>query len=109
MHELWQSALNQFRTQFNNQDFDAWIRPIVCTEVNDQEIHLEVPHAFFEEWIRDRYLDTIEETLSALCQRPCTVAFSHRADATQGKEEKTGRTTNHRETEGRPQGHAATS
>ena len=86
MHDLWQSALNQFRTQFNNQDFDAWIRPIVCTEVSDQEIHLEVPHAFFEEWIRDRYLDTIEETLSALRQRPCTVAFSHRADSRRAEE-----------------------
>lgn len=81
MSELWQTALNQFRAQLNNQDFEAWFSPIVCHEIEENEIHLEVPHAFFEQWIRDRYLGIIEETLKSLTQRPYSVEFSLRSES----------------------------
>ncbi len=76
MNELWQSALTMIRGQLNTQDFEAWFSPIVCQAVGENEIHLEVPHAYFKEWIRDRYLSVIEETLQGLTQKPYEVRFS---------------------------------
>ena len=84
MHQLWQSALNEFKTQFNYQDYDAWIRPIVCKEVVNDEVVLEVPHEFFASWIREQYLESIQQTLSSLSSRPCSVRIEYRGLASEG-------------------------
>jgi chromosomal replication initiator protein len=75
MHDLWQNALNEMRQQLSTQDFEAWFRPIVCNTVGDDEIVLEVPHAFFEEWVRERYAELIAETLENLTNRSFKVSF----------------------------------
>ena len=75
MHDLWQNALNEMRQQLSTQDFEAWFRPIVCNAVAEDEIVLEVPHAFFEEWVRERYAELIAETLENLTQRRFKVRF----------------------------------
>lgn len=64
MEKLWQETLNQLENDLPHQIFNIWIKPIRCLAIENELITLEVPNRFFGEWIRDHYLNTIQQALS---------------------------------------------
>lgn len=76
MQQLWPYALDSIRTQLNTPEYQAWIEPIRCIGLGDNEIHLEVPHQQFETWVREKYLPIILNVLNALTGREFAVRFT---------------------------------
>ena len=81
MHKLWETVLTSVRSQVSTQDFEAWFRPISCQQIENGQVILEVPHVFFEEWIRERYLDFIKETLQSLTDESFNISFVLASDS----------------------------
>ena len=64
---LWQQCLAHLENELPEQQFNTWIRPLHAVE-NAQELRLLAPNRFVLDWVRDHYIDNIQDTLNALSQ-----------------------------------------
>lgn len=55
MHELWDQALLTLRGKLSEENFETWLAPIRCTDLNDGQIVLTVPNQFHADWIHNHY------------------------------------------------------
>ena len=62
---LWEQVLSQVKGRLgSHQAFETWFRPIVPRELSSQAAELEVPNAFFIDWIYEHHLPTLRASLS---------------------------------------------
>ncbi len=64
--ELWHRCSEHLEHELSAQQFNTWIRPLQVIE-NDQQVKLLAPNRFVLDWVRNHYLDTIENHLATLC------------------------------------------
>ena len=62
---LWQDCLGQLQHELPAQQYNTWIRPLVADAATGQLI-LNAPNRFVRDWVRDKYLQRIQEILSDL-------------------------------------------
>jgi chromosomal replication initiator protein len=75
MQELWQKVLLSIKQKVNPQSFETWIRPIKPVSIQDEELRIQVPNRFFQDWIQDNYLSLIKTSLLEETQKHFTVTF----------------------------------
>jgi len=58
---VWEQVLLKVRDRLtSSQAFDTWFRPIVAREFGPQSVDLEVPNAFFVDWIHEHHLHLLK-------------------------------------------------
>jgi len=62
-HSLWQRCLSALQEELPAQQFSMWIRPLQCV-VNDNIITLYAPNRFVLDWVRDKYVNRINEIIT---------------------------------------------
>lgn len=62
-HSLWQRCLSILQEELPAQQFSMWIRPLQCV-VNDNVMTLYAPNRFVLDWVRDKYVNRINELVS---------------------------------------------
>jgi chromosomal replication initiator protein len=69
---LWGQVLNLVHGRLSShQAFETWFRPIVPREMSPRLVELEVPNAFFVDWIHEHYLEPLRTaTAEVLGARP---------------------------------------
>ncbi len=76
---LWEQVLTSVKTRLGSpQAFDTWFRPIVARELNPQTVDLEVPNAFFVDWIHEHHLNTLRVALHEVMRTTPDIRFSPR-------------------------------
>ncbi|MEW6348381.1 MAG: chromosomal replication initiator protein DnaA [Thermodesulfobacteriota bacterium] len=63
MNSTWKDCLALLRTKVNDHIMSTWFEPMVCEQIDADEITFSVPNSFFITWIKDNYLEIIEEAL----------------------------------------------
>ncbi len=63
MDELWQKVLQSLKDELNAQSYETWIKPIKPLSIEDNELTIQVPNRFFQDWIQDNYLSLIKTSL----------------------------------------------
>ncbi len=63
MDNMWIDCLPLLRTRVNDHIMSTWFDPMVCEHVSQERITFSVPNNFFVDWIRDNYLEIIEQVL----------------------------------------------
>ena len=59
---VWEQVLLKVRDRLtSDQAFETWFRPIVARELGPQTVDLEVPNAFFVDWIEEHYLPPLRQ------------------------------------------------
>lgn len=76
MDTISKDLFHQLRDRLGEQNFSTWIKPTTPLAIDGDKLILEVPSTFFRDWLKDHYLEIIEETASGLAARPIEVAFS---------------------------------
>jgi chromosomal replication initiator protein len=66
MNRLWHETLAQLEQNLNPQHFSTWIKPLRFVSVEKDVILLEVPNRFVRDWVRDHYMQLIQETVSGI-------------------------------------------
>ena len=57
---LWEQVLLSVKSRLaSHQAFETWFRPILVREMSPQWVDLEVPNAFFVDWIHEHHLSTL--------------------------------------------------
>ena len=73
---LWDEVLLILKPQMNNESFDLWFRPIKALSMEGNRLVLQVPNAFFADWLRDHYQSKIEELLKERSGDLINLSFS---------------------------------
>ncbi|MEL7600969.1 MAG: chromosomal replication initiator protein DnaA [Proteiniphilum sp.] len=60
---LWNNCLNVIRDNIPEPAFNTWFLPIVPLKYQDHVFTVQVPSQFFYEYLEDKYLDLIQQTL----------------------------------------------
>jgi chromosomal replication initiator protein len=62
-NSLWQRCLLALQEELPAQQFSMWIRPLQCV-VNDNIVTLYAPNRFVLDWVRDKYVNRINELIT---------------------------------------------
>ena len=65
MTALWEECLRSLEHELPTQQYNTWIRPLIASSRNQQLI-LSAPNRFVRDWVKDKYLQRIQEILSDL-------------------------------------------
>ena len=76
VQNLWEDVLSILKPEMNDESFDLWFRPITALAVEGNRLVLQVPNAFFADWLRDHYQPRIEALLQERSGEIVNLAFS---------------------------------
>ncbi|MGA2410442.1 MAG: chromosomal replication initiator protein DnaA [Candidatus Binataceae bacterium] len=65
MNGTWHKAAERLRGSLGQVSYETWIGPLNFIGVQDNTATIEAPNRFFRDWVNDRYLDLLRESLSA--------------------------------------------
>ncbi|HBO21436.1 MULTISPECIES: chromosomal replication initiator protein DnaA [unclassified Providencia] len=63
---LWQQCLARLQDELPTTEFSMWIRPLQA-ELNGNTLALYAPNRFVLDWVRDKYINNINELLNDFC------------------------------------------
>ncbi|WP_029685308.1 chromosomal replication initiator protein DnaA [Tatumella saanichensis] len=63
---LWQQCLTRLQDELPATEFSMWIRPLQA-ELNDNTLALYAPNRFVLDWVRDKYINSINGLLNEFC------------------------------------------
>src|SRR6185436_3890472 len=73
---LWVQVLQNLETRIaSEQALETWFRPIVPRELGAEVAELEVPNAFFVDWIHEHHLTALRNALTDVIGRCPDVRF----------------------------------
>ena len=76
---VWEQVLLKIRDRLtSSQAFDTWFRPIVAREFGPQSVDLEVPNAFFVDWIHEHHLSQLRQAFTEVLGNCPDIRFSAR-------------------------------
>jgi chromosomal replication initiator protein len=76
---LWEQVLEQLQSRLTSaQAFETWFRPIAPREITPQAVELEVPNAFFVDWIHEHHMTALRASLSEVLGQCPDIRFSPR-------------------------------
>jgi chromosomal replication initiator protein len=73
--KLWSSAQQLLRTRLNAEIYHLWFAPLRAVSVDAESLTLEVPNDFSEVWLKDNYLDLIQDALGQCTGEALRVDF----------------------------------
>ena len=76
VQNLWEDVLSILKPEMNDESFDLWFRPIKALSVEGSRLVLQVPNAFFADWLRDHYQTRIEALLKERSGEVVNLSFS---------------------------------
>jgi len=65
-NSLWQQCAERLQSELPLQQFNTWIRPLQA-KLNGETLTLFAPNIYSVDWVRDKYLKTINTYLETLC------------------------------------------
>ena len=61
--QVWENCLRFISQNIEAKQFQTWFKPIRPVSLVDSELTIEVPSAFFMEWVEGAYLDLMKAAL----------------------------------------------
>ena len=77
---LWERVLRHVEPKLNSQSFDTWLKPTQQISMSEETLEVEVPSAFFAEWINQNYLPVLRESLGEVHPGDLTIRFRSRGE-----------------------------
>ncbi len=65
MNSMWRKAAERIRETLGEAGYDTWIGPLSFLGLHDKVATIEAPNRFVRDWVNDRYLDLLRQSLSA--------------------------------------------
>jgi len=76
MNAVWQKAGDRIRDALGQTVYETWIGPLTFAGLRDKTATIEAPNRFFRDWVNDRYLDLIRQTISAEVGEPVEIKLT---------------------------------
>lgn len=89
---IWEKSLLLLQNKLNEQAFATWFKPIKKAAPENERFVLHVPNKFFENWIRDNYIDIIKGVVGDVAKKDFSIAFKIAKDEAAPAEKKESKT-----------------
>ena len=76
MNGVWQKAGDRIRDALGQTGYETWIGPLTFVGLRDKTATIEAPNRFFRDWVNDRYLDLIRQTISTEVGEPVEIKLT---------------------------------
>src|ERR1700722_8058405 len=76
MDGVWERAADRMRDQLGQVGFETWIGPLNFIGVDGRTATIEAPNRFFKDWVNERYMPLLRQTLSAEVGEPVEVKLT---------------------------------
>jgi len=73
--QVWQTALGELQLQITRATFETWVKDTRVLSYEDGEFFVGVHSAFAKDWLENRLLSTIKQTLAKIMGRSVGVSF----------------------------------
>ncbi len=73
LKRAWDGVLKRLGNEVPSAWLDRFIRPLTPASIDGDTVHVNVPGRFVMEWVRERYLTTLQGLLSDEIGRPVTI------------------------------------
>ena len=73
--KLWSKTQKQIRNLLNDDIYDMWFSSVRPASISQSSITLEVPNEFSEVWLKDNYLDLLQDSLAEHAGRKLQIKF----------------------------------
>jgi chromosomal replication initiator protein len=73
MNGVWQRVAERIRESLGQVGYETWMGPLNFIGLEDRMATIEAPNRFFRDWVTDRYLDLMQQVLSAELGEPIEV------------------------------------
>ena len=64
MNGVWQKAADRMRESLGQVGYETWITPLNFIDLHGRTAIIEAPNQFFRDWVKDRYLELMQQMLS---------------------------------------------
>ena len=61
--KIWTKTTKQIRSLLNTETYNLWFSAVQPLSLNQSSIILEVPNEFSEVWLKDNYLELLQDLL----------------------------------------------
>ncbi len=76
MNGVWQKAGDRLRDALGQTAYETWIGPLTFVGLQDKTATIEAPNRFFRDWVNNRYLDLIRQTISTEAGEPVEIKLT---------------------------------
>ncbi len=76
MTGLWERAGDRIRDQLGQVGFETWIGPLNFLGLNGKIATIEAPNRFFKDWVSERYMVLLRQSLSEEAGEPVEVKLT---------------------------------
>src|SRR5215470_6327047 len=73
--DLLTSIMDAVSRRLNHDSFNIWFKPITAASIEGSVVYLTVPNEIFGNWIRQNYLETVQEAFAELGHPGCELKF----------------------------------
>ena len=74
--KIWTQTTDQIRTLLNTETYNLWFSTVQPVSLNQSSITLEVPNEFSEVWLKDNYLELLQDALATASGRKLNIKFT---------------------------------
>ena len=67
---VWQKAADCMRESLGQVGYETWITPLNFIDLHGRTAIIEAPNLFFRDWVKDRYLELMQQVLSTEVGEP---------------------------------------
>jgi chromosomal replication initiator protein len=72
---VWADCLAKLKEELSGQQFNTWLRPL-HGEYKENTLHLYAPNKFVLDWVKEKFLNRINELLMEQCGQDCAVKLN---------------------------------
>ncbi|HEX4211577.1 MAG TPA: DnaA/Hda family protein, partial [Candidatus Binataceae bacterium] len=76
MNGLWDKAAERLRGSLGQVSYETWIGPLTFLGIEDRTAMIEAPNRFFRDWVHDRYMEVLRESLAAEMGEPLEIKLT---------------------------------
>ena len=81
---VWQKAAKGIRVALGQVAYETWISPLNFIDLNGGTAIIEAPNRFFRDWVKDRYLELMQQVLSTEVGSSIEISLTVHEDAGRG-------------------------
>ncbi len=75
VEKIWTKTTKQIRTLLNTETYNLWFSSVQPVSLNQSSITLEVPNEISEVWLKDNYLELLQDALAQASGRKLNIKF----------------------------------
>src|SRR6266481_4933912 len=82
---VWQKTADRMRESLGQVGYETWITPLNFIDLHGRTAIIEAPNRFFRDWVKDRYLQLMQQVLSTEVGESVEISLTVREDGSRGK------------------------